>query len=253
MRCHPHCIVPNQHQCQQWGLLPAALLPSSAAAGVGYSPLPEQQACWGGCPQCGTCGCMGGRGGKVTPHPENKSQSLNESTNHSLSAICVWAEGGQGESMQRAEGGGGGQPGMGLLPPNPSSTPSCSLRFTFLHHPNAYQAGGLLPVPCAGGDVGWHSKTEGLGVSLRCHRDPVHQGNHGLDSLRCTTSHKIPLQAIKSHCKPQNPTKKWHRRAGQSHGLQHCHCWRSQPGRTLQQPSLSPRVLLYALGSCSPN
>lgn len=89
-----------------------------------------------------------------------------------------------------------------------------------------------------------HSKTEGLGMSLKRHHDPVHQGNHGVDSLRCTTSHKIPLQATKSHQKvaQEGRTYPW---------------FAALPLleiSTRKDPATTPPLLpSCALGSCSPN
>lgn len=141
-RCQPHRrIVPNHRAPPSTSNGGSSLQPPApiAAAGVGCSPLPKQQAWGGGGAILNVGPVVAWEGGEVTPHPVNKRQSLNESTNRSLSAICVWAEGGQRESMQRAEGGGGATPApplqhrellRGAHPPVPPQCPpgwGCSL------------------------------------------------------------------------------------------------------------------------------
>lgn len=127
---------PPQHL--QWGLLPAAP-PSHCCSRSGVQPPAQATSLGGGGGILNVGPVVAWEGGEVTPHPVNKRQSLNESTNRSLSAICVWAEGGQRESMQRAEGGGGATPApplqhrellRGAHPPVPPQCPpgwGCSL------------------------------------------------------------------------------------------------------------------------------
>lgn len=119
----PPCSPPLPLLQQEWGAAPC---PSNKLGGGGGAVLNVGPV-------------VAWEGGEVTPHPVNKRQSLNESTNRSLSAICVWAEGGQRESMQRAEGGGGATPApplqhrellRGAHPPVPPQCPpgwGCSL------------------------------------------------------------------------------------------------------------------------------
>lgn len=164
-RCQPHRrIVPNHRAPPSTSNGGSSLQPPApiAAAGVGCSPLPKQQAWGGGGGAVLNVGpVVAWEGGEVTPHPVNKRQSLNESTNRSLSAICVWAEGGQRESMQRAEGGGGGN--SCPSPPAPGAAPWGSSSCT-TPMPTGL---GVLPVPCAGGDVGWCTRAQRDGAKQR--------------------------------------------------------------------------------------
>ena len=77
-RCQPHRrIVPNHRAPPSTCNGGSSLQPPTpiAAAGVGCSPLPKQQA-WvgGGHPQRGTCGCMGG--GRSDPAPGKQETVL---------------------------------------------------------------------------------------------------------------------------------------------------------------------------------
>lgn len=141
----PPCSPPLPLLQQEWGAAPC---PSNKLGGGGGSILNVGPV-------------VAWEGGEVTPHPVNKRQSLNESTNRSLSAICVWAEGGQRESMQRAEGGGGGN--SCPSPPAPGAAPWGSSSCT-TPMPTGL---GVLPVPCAGGDVGWCTRAQRDGAKQR--------------------------------------------------------------------------------------
>lgn len=150
---------PPQHL--QWGLLPAAPH-SHCCSRSGVQPPAQATSLGGGGGAILNVGpVVAWEGGEVTPHPVNKRQSLNESTNRSLSAICVWAEGGQRESMQRAEGGGGGN--SCPSPPAPGAAPWGSSSCT-TPMPTGL---GVLPVPCAGGDVGWCTRAQRDGAKQR--------------------------------------------------------------------------------------